>query len=118
MRSSSHRSFCPKTQKRGICPHLDGFGRRQLLPGRVRRERWPRAEFWEAQGLEALETLRKTLTALEERLEEREYLAGGYSLADVAHAGNFVRLCELAEEGRVSLSDYPNARGWMERIKA
>ncbi len=62
--------------------------------------------------------MRKTLTALEERLEEREYLAGGYSLADVAHAGNFVRLCELAEEGRVSLSDYPNARGWMERIKA
>ena len=43
---------------------------------------------------------------------------GGFSLADVAHAGNFVRLRELAEEGGVSLSDYPNVRGWMERIEA
>ncbi|MDQ4062513.1 MAG: hypothetical protein M3122_01120 [Actinomycetota bacterium] len=62
--------------------------------------------------------MRKTLTALEESVWKSVNLAGRYSLADVAHAGNFVRLCELAEEGRVSLYDYPNARGWMERIKA
>ena len=74
--------------------------------------------FSEAQVAEALEKLRKTLTALEERLEGREYLAGGFSLADVAHAGNFVRLRELAEEGGVNLSDYANVRGWMERIEA
>jgi glutathione S-transferase len=41
---------------------------------------------------------------LEERLGDgREYLAGGFSLADVAaHTGNFVRLRELAEGGRSS----------------
>ena len=38
---------------------------------------------------------------LEERLGDgREYLVGGFSLADVAaHTGNFVRLRELAEGG-------------------
>lgn len=74
--------------------------------------------FSEAQVAEALETLRKTLTALEERLDGREYLAGGFSLADVAHADNFVRLRELAEEGELWLSNYPNVRGWIERIEA
>ncbi len=77
-----------------------------VFVARVGRERG----FSEAQVVEALEKLRKTLTALEERLEGCEYLAGGFSLADVAHAGNFVRLRELAEEGGSQLSDYPNVR--------
>jgi glutathione S-transferase len=39
-------------------------------------------------------------------------------LADVAHAGNFVRLRELEERGEISLADYPNVASWMERIEA
>ena len=45
-------------------------------------------------------------------------LVGGFSLADIAHAGNFVRLRKLAEEGHIGLSGYPNVVAWMERIEA
>lgn len=62
--------------------------------------------------------MRRTLTALEECLGGCKYLAGEFSLADAAHAGNSVRLRELAEEGEVSLSGYPNVRGWMERTES
>src|SRR5215210_2160247 len=55
--------------------------------------------FSEERVSEALEKLKTTLAALEERLEGREYLVDGFSLADVAHAGNFVRLRELEEKG-------------------
>jgi glutathione S-transferase len=75
--------------------------------------------FSETQIVEALEKLNRTLAALEERLEDgREYLADGFSLADVAHAGNFVRLRELVEEGEIELADYPNVLAWRERIEA
>lgn len=55
---------------------------------------------------------------IEERPEGREYLVSGFSLADIADAGSFVWLRELAEEGRIGLSDYPNVVGWKERIEA
>ena len=68
---------------------------------------------------EAKENLKITLSRLEERLESSQYLAGGgFSLADVAHAGNFRRLRELEENGTVSLADYPNVVSWMQRIEA
>ena len=67
---------------------------------------------------EAKDKLKVTLSRLEDRLENSEYLAGGFSLADVAHAGNFVRLHELEENGTVSLADYPNVASWMDRIEA
>ncbi len=67
---------------------------------------------------EAKEKLKVTLSRLEDSLESKEYLADGFSLADVAHAGNFVRLHELEENGTVSLADYPNVASWMERIEA
>ena len=46
---------------------------------------------------------------MEERLEGRYYLADELSLADIAHDGNFVRLCKL-EEG----AKYPSisTRTW------
>jgi glutathione S-transferase len=66
---------------------------------------------------EAKEKLRVTLSRLEDRLEGSEYLADNFSLADVAHAGNFVRLHELEKNGTVSLLDYPNVASWMERIE-
>nr|WP_266096571.1 glutathione binding-like protein [Rubrobacter marinus] len=65
----------------------------------------------------AKEGLRGTLSRLEERLAGREYLADVFSLADIAHAGNFVRLRELDEAGDLSLADYPNVAAWMERVE-
>ena len=73
--------------------------------------------FSEERVSEALEKLKAVLGRLEERLEGREYLTEEFSLADVAHAGNFVRLRELAEEGSVDLGGYPNVAAWMERIE-
>jgi len=73
--------------------------------------------FSEARISEALEKLKTTLRKLEERLEDRDYLADGFSLADVAYAGNFVRLRELEERGEVSLGEYPNVASWMERLE-
>jgi glutathione S-transferase len=67
---------------------------------------------------EAKEKLKVTLSRLEDSLESKEYLADGFSLADIAHAGNFVRLHELEENGTVSLADYPNVASWMARIEA
>jgi glutathione S-transferase len=74
--------------------------------------------FSEERISEAVEKLETILAGLEERLEGREYLAGGdFSLADIAYAGNFVRLRELAEKGAIALADYPNVGAWMERIE-
>jgi glutathione S-transferase len=69
---------------------------------------------------EAPEELKAALARLEERLGGgHEYLAGGgFSLADVAHAGNFVRLRQLEEEGALALSDYSNVAAWVGRIEA
>ena len=74
--------------------------------------------FPEEQISEALEKLEIALAVLEERLEGREYLADEFSLADIAHAGNFVSLRELAEGGEIGLDDYPNVLAWVERIEA
>jgi glutathione S-transferase len=67
---------------------------------------------------EAWEKLEVALGKLEDRLEGRDYLADEFSLADVAHAGNFVRLRELEERGEVSLERYPNVAGWVRRVEA
>ena len=74
--------------------------------------------FSEERITEALEKLRAALEKLEERLKDRDYLAEEFSLADIAHAGNFVRLRELEERGEVSLDEYPNVAAWMERLES
>lgn len=74
--------------------------------------------FSEERISEAKESLKATLRRLDERLKDREYLAGNFSLADIAHAGNFVRLRELEDGGETSLADYPNVAAWMERVEA
>ncbi len=51
-------------------------------------------------------------------LGHRDYLADKLSLADIAHAGNFVRLRELEARGEVSLDEYPNVAAWMERLES
>ena len=73
--------------------------------------------FSEERISEAKEKLKNTLHKLDERLQGREYLAGTFSLADIAHAGNFVRVRELEDSGDLSLADYPNAAAWMERLE-
>lgn len=73
--------------------------------------------FSEERISEGLEKLRGALAKLEARLEGRAYLAGEYSLADVAHAGNFVRLRQAEERGEISLDEYPNVAAWLERIE-
>ena len=74
--------------------------------------------FSEKRISEALEKLKTALGKLEERLRGRAYLADEFSLADIAHAGNFVRLRELEERGEISLDEYPNVTGWVERLES
>ncbi len=74
--------------------------------------------FSEERISEAFENLKTALDKLEERLKGRDYLADEFSLAEIAHAGNFVRLRELEERGEVSLDEYPNVAAWVERLES
>jgi glutathione S-transferase len=74
--------------------------------------------FSEERISEAFEKLKTALGKLEERLKDRDYLADEFSLADIAHAGNLVRLRELDEMGEVSVDEYPNVEAWMERLES
>jgi glutathione S-transferase len=67
---------------------------------------------------EAKEKLDDALSRLENQLESGEYLVGEYTLADIAHAGNFHRLRVLAKSGEVSLEYYPNVMVWIERMQS
>jgi glutathione S-transferase len=67
---------------------------------------------------EAKEKLYDALSRLEHQLEGREYLVGEYTLADIAHAGNFHRLGVLAKSGEVSLENYPRVMVWIERVES
>ena len=67
---------------------------------------------------EAKEKLDDALSRLEHQLEGRQYLVDEYTLADIAHAGNFHRLGVLAESGDVPLHEYPNVMDWMEQMKS
>jgi glutathione S-transferase len=84
-----------------------------LFVASVGRERG----FSEERISEAFEKLKTALEKLEERLKDRDYLADEFSLADVAHAGNFVRLRELEDKSEVSLDEYPNVEAWMARLE-
>lgn len=77
----------------------------------------PQREYSEEQIREAKGKLDDALSRLERQLEGRQYLTGEYSLADIAHAGNFHRLREMAEGGDVPLHKYPNVTAWMERVE-
>jgi glutathione S-transferase len=66
---------------------------------------------------EAKEKLDDALSRLEHQLEGQQYLTGEYTLADIAHAGNFQRLRVLAKSGEVPLHEYPNVMSWMDRVE-
>src|SRR5918997_6750989 len=72
----------------------------------------------EEQIREAKEKLDDALSRLEHQLEGRQYLVGEYTLADIAHAGNFHRLRVLAKSGEVPLHEYPNVMTWMEQVES
>jgi glutathione S-transferase len=74
--------------------------------------------FSEEEISKAFEKLKTALGKLEEQLKDRDYLADEFSLADIAHAGNFVRLRELEERGEVPLDEYPNLTAWIQRIES
>jgi glutathione S-transferase len=67
---------------------------------------------------EAKDKLYDALSRLEHQLKGREYLVGVYTLADIAHAGNFERLRVLTKSGEVPLHEYPNVMEWMGRVEA
>lgn len=74
--------------------------------------------FSEERVAEAWQKLENILSRLEERLTGREYLAGAFSLADVAYAGSFPRLREMEAAGDVSLEERPNFAAWMGRVES
>ena len=67
---------------------------------------------------EAKGKLYDALSRLEYQLEGREYLVGEYTLADIAHAGNFHRLGVLAKSGEVTLEKYPKVMVWIGRVES
>jgi glutathione S-transferase len=77
----------------------------------------PQRGYAEERIREDKEKLGDALSRLEQQLEGRQYLVGEYTLADIAHAGNFHRLRSLAESGDVPLHKYPNVVTWMERVE-
>jgi len=88
-----------------------------FFPSIFRVRMGPQRGLSEEEIQEATEKLEDALSRLEHQLEDKQYLAGEYTLADIAHAGNFHRLRELAEGGEVSLHKYPNVMDWMERVE-
>ncbi len=67
---------------------------------------------------EAKDKLDDALSRLEHQLAGKKWLVGEYTLADIAHAGNFHRLRILAKSGEVSLHKYPNVMGWIEQVES
>ena len=67
---------------------------------------------------EAKDKLNDALSRLEHQLEGKKCLVGEYTLADIAHAGNFHRLRTLDKSGEVSLLKYPNVLGWIEQVES
>jgi glutathione S-transferase len=67
---------------------------------------------------EAKDKLDDALSRLEHQLEGKKCLVGEYTLADIAHAGNFHRLRILDKSGEVPLHKYPNVMGWIEQLES
>ena len=78
----------------------------------------PQRGYSEKQIREAREKLDDAVSRLEHQLEGRQYLVGEYTLADIAHAGNFHRLRGLAESSDVPLHKYPNVTAWMDEVES
>ena len=63
---------------------------------------------------ERIERGHRALGILDAKLADRDFMVGGkYSIADIALYG----YTHVAEEGHVSLADYPNVRAWIKRVE-
>jgi GST-like protein len=89
-----------------------------FFPSVFRVRMGPQRGFSEEEIKEAKEKLNDTLLRLEHQLEGRQYLMEEYTLADIAHAGNFHRLRELVESGDIPLRRYPSVMAWLERVES
>jgi glutathione S-transferase len=105
-------------EQRALARTWMAFADDYLFPFVFRIRMGSQRGFSEEQIQEARKKLRDSLSRLDHQLVGREYLIGEYTLADIAHAGNFHRLRELAERGDLSLKDYPNVLAWMERVES
>jgi glutathione S-transferase len=105
-------------EQRALARSWMAFANEYFFPAIFRVRIGPQRGFSEEQIQEANEKLRDALSRLEHQLEGGQYLVGEYTLADIAHAGNFHRLRELAKRGDVSLERYPNVTTWMERVES
>lgn len=94
------------------------FANEYFFPAVFRARIGPERGFSEQQVQEAIEKLDDALLLLEHQLQTRRYLVGEYTLADIAHAGNFHRLQELDERGDTSLKKYPGVAAWIERVQS
>ena len=103
-------------EERALARSWMAFADDYFFPSIFRVRMGPQRGLSEEQIREAKDKLGDALSRLERQLEGQEYLMGGYTLADVAHAGNFHRLRELAESGDVPLHKYPNVVAWMKRV--
>ncbi|MDX6380452.1 MAG: stringent starvation protein [Rubrobacteraceae bacterium] len=105
-------------EQRALARSWMAFANEYFFPSIFRVRIGPQQGFSKQEIREANDKLGDTLLRLEHRLESRQYLMGEYTLADIAHAGNFHRLRELAERGDVALESYPNVTVWMERVES
>ncbi len=104
-------------EQRALVRSWMAFADDYFFPSIFRGSVGPQRGFSEEQIQEAKEKLDDTLSRLEHQLEDKQYLMGEYTLADIAHAGNFHRLRGLAEGGDVALHKYPNVIAWMGRVE-
>jgi glutathione S-transferase len=105
-------------EQRALARSWMAFADDYFFPFIVRVRMGSQRGFSEEQVQEAKEKLQDALSRLEHQLEGKQYLVGEYTLADIAHAGNFDRLRELAERGDVPLQRYSNVVAWMERVES
>jgi glutathione S-transferase len=114
----SPRLMPEKPEERALVRSWMAFADDYFFPSVYRVRMGLQRGYSEDEIQEAKEKLEDALSRLEHRLEDREYLVGEYSLADIAHGGNFHRLQVLANSGEVSLEKYPNIMTWIERVES
>jgi glutathione S-transferase len=112
----SPRLMPENPEGRALARSWMAFADDYFFPSIFRVRTGPQRGLSEGQIQEAKEKLGDALSRMERQLEGRQYLAEEFTLADIAHAGNFHRLRELAEGGDVFLHKYPNVMAWMERV--
>ena len=104
-------------EQRALARSWMAFADDYFFPAIFRVRVGPQRGFSEEQLQEAYEKPVDTLSRLEHQLEGKRYLVGEYTLADIAHAGNFHRLRELEDRGEIPLENYPNVAAWTELIE-